>query len=63
MKINSATVNGFGIKGMAGFGAGEWKVGAIPVTIVSRSSRNKKTDARKAREVRSEKNTVPVLAA
>ncbi|MBN2704556.1 MAG: hypothetical protein JXR23_10130 [Pontiellaceae bacterium] len=50
MKINSTTGSGFGIKGMGGFGAGAWKVGATPITIASRSSRNRKSVARKTRE-------------
>lgn len=63
MKINSTTGSGFGIKSMAGFGAGAWNVGSAPIKIASRPSRNKKTVARKVREIRSEKKTVPALAA
>ncbi|NLX26578.1 MAG: hypothetical protein GXY61_11595 [Lentisphaerae bacterium] len=63
MKINSTIGSGFGNRGMAGFGAGAWNVGSAPITIASRSNRNKKAVARKAREIRSEKNPVPALAA
>ncbi|MBN2685184.1 MAG: hypothetical protein JXR40_07880 [Pontiellaceae bacterium] len=58
MKINTTTVNGFGMKGIAGYGAGAWNIGSAPIKMAKRTSQNRKSITRSAHEVRSEKSTV-----
>ena len=59
MKLNSTMINGFGIKGMAGYGPSAWHIGSDPITISSRGYRNGKTPARSQREARTVNTQLP----
>ncbi len=60
MKLNSTTVNGFGIKGMAAFGPCAWNVGSAPVSLPSRDRRAGKNAVRLQRVARTGKAGWPV---
>ncbi len=62
MKLNSTTNTGFGIKGMAGYGAGAWNIGSAPISISSRERRNAKPAVRLQRETRTGNAARPVAA-
>ena len=52
MKLGSTTNTGFGIKGMAGYGAGAWNMGSTQITIAWRERRTGKPAVRLQREAR-----------
>ncbi len=59
MRINTAAIDGFGIKSMAGFGPGAWKLGSSTAAIPSRGRRSAKT-ARSQRDPHTVTSSRPV---
>ena len=59
MKLNSTTITGFGIKGMAGYGPSAWNIGSAPITISSRGFRSGNTSVRSQREARTVSTKLP----